>query len=114
VSGQLRSSLLDSGSWKQTNPGGTADCSRSPLSRADDDLQPIRPDGDGGAKDGLNDGGVEVLSLFGGGADVQLPLEVLGDDGAQEAEGLHSVNGGVTQGVCVCVCGGGGRNEGSF
>jgi len=39
-----------------------------------------------------------LLRLLGGGADVQLPLEVLGDDGAQEAVGLHSVNGGVTQG----------------
>ena len=30
-----------------------------------------------------------LLSSFGEGADVQLPLEVLGDDGAQEAEGLR-------------------------
>src|SRR4029434_6545525 len=32
------------------------------------------------------------------GADVQLPLEVLGDDGAQKAEGLRSVDWGITQG----------------
>ncbi len=32
------------------------------------------------------------------GADVQLPLEVLGYDGPKEAEGLCSVNGGVTHG----------------
>src|SRR4029434_5890935 len=32
------------------------------------------------------------------GADVQLPLEVLGDDGAQKAEGLRSVDWGVSQG----------------
>ncbi len=30
--------------------------------------------------------------------DVQLSLEVLGGDGPQEAEGLHSVNWGITQG----------------
>jgi len=30
--------------------------------------------------------------------DVQLPLQVLGDDGAQEAEGLHNVHWGFTQG----------------
>src|SRR4029434_7943687 len=68
------------------------------------------PDGDGGGEDGLNDGGVEVhhhflwqvellqlpqevhplMCFFGEGDDVQLPLEVLGDDGAQKAEGLHS------------------------
>ena len=40
------------------------------------------------------------------GADVQLPHEVLGDDGAQGPEGLHSVDWGVTQGdwvwwVCI-------------
>src|SRR4029434_2086040 len=63
------------------------------------------PDGDGGGEDGFDDAGVEVhhhclwqvellpevhplLSSFGEGADVQLPLEVLGDDGAQKAEGL--------------------------
>src|SRR4029434_7694503 len=64
------------------------------------------PDGDGGGEEGLDDAGVEVhnhglwqvellqlpqkvhplLSSFGEGADVQLPLEVLGDDGAQKAE----------------------------
>ena len=68
--------------------------------------------GDGGGEDGLDDAGVEVhhhclwqvkllqlpqkvhplLSSFGEGADVQPPLEVLGDDGAQEAEGLRSVD----------------------
>ena len=32
-----------------------------------------------------------LLGLFGDGADVQLPLEVLGDGGAQETRGLHSV-----------------------
>ena len=77
------------------------------------------PDGgDGGGEDGLNDGGVEVhhhcpwqveflqlsqevhplLGFLDEGADVQLPLEVLGDDGSQKAEGLHSVNCGVTEG----------------
>jgi len=75
-------------------------------------------DGDGGGENGLNDDGVEVdyhclwqvellwllqgvhplLGLLGDGADVQLPLEVLGDGGAQEMKGLHSVNWGVTQG----------------
>ena len=63
------------------------------------------PDGDGGGEDGLDDGSIEVhhhrlwqvellqlpqkvhplLCFLGDGADVQLPLEVLGDDGAQEA-----------------------------
>ena len=76
------------------------------------------PDGDEGGEDGLNDGGVEVhhhcpwhveflqllqelhplLGFLDEGADVQLPLEVLGDDGSQKAEGLHSVNCGVTEG----------------
>ena len=76
------------------------------------------PDGDGGGENGLNDGGVEVhhhcpwqveflqlrqevhplLGFLDEGADVQLPLEVLGDDGSQKAEGLHSVNCGVTEG----------------
>ena len=76
------------------------------------------PDGDGGGEDGLNDGGVQVhhhcpwqveflqlpqevhplLGFLDEGADVQLPLEVLGDDGSQKAEGLHSVNCGVTEG----------------
>ncbi len=32
-----------------------------------------------------------LLGFFGEGADVQLPLEVLGYDGPQEAEGVHSV-----------------------
>lgn len=87
------------------------------LCRANDTLQsaPVFgsgssvPDGDGGGEDGLNDGGVEVhhhclwqieflqllqeihplLCFFGEGADVQLPLEVLGYDGPQEAEGLQ-------------------------
>ena len=36
--------------------------------------------------------------LFGEGADVQFPLEILGEVGAQEAEGLHSVDWGVAQG----------------
>jgi len=31
-------------------------------------------------------------------ADIQLPLQVLGDDGVQEAEGLHNVHWGFTQG----------------
>ena len=39
-----------------------------------------------------------LLGSFDEGADVELPLEVLGDDGAQEAEGLRSVNWGVSQG----------------
>ena len=39
-----------------------------------------------------------LLSSFGEGADVQLPLEVLGDDGPQEAEGLCSVDWGVSKG----------------
>ena len=38
-----------------------------------------------------------LLGFLGEGADVQLPLEVLGNDGTQEAEGLHRVNWGVTQ-----------------
>ena len=76
------------------------------------------PDGDGGGEDGLYDGGVEVhhhglwqvelfqlpqevhplLCLFGDAADVLPPLEVLADDCAQEAEGLHGDDWGVTQG----------------
>ncbi len=76
------------------------------------------PDGDGAGEDELNDGSVEVhhycfwqielfqlpqevhplLCFFREEADVQVPLEVLGDDGPQEAEGLHSVNWGVTHG----------------
>ena len=96
------------------------------LSRTDDTLQSAFvigsgssvPDGDGGGEDGLDDAGVEVhhhclwqvkllqlpqkvhplLSSFGEGADVQPPLEVLGDDGAQKAEGLRSVDWGVSQG----------------
>ena len=91
------------------------------------------PDGDGGGEDGLDDAGVEVhhhclwqvellqlpqevhplLSSFGEGADVQLPLEVLGDDGAVKAEGLRSVDWGVSQGdgigwgwvLCSCCVG---------
>lgn len=63
-------------------------------------------DGDGTAEDGLIDGGVEghhhclwqvelpqlpqevhpLIGLFCKGPDVQIPLEVLGDDGAQETE----------------------------
>ncbi len=39
-----------------------------------------------------------LLCFFGEGADVQLPLEVLGYDGPQEEEGVHSVYWGVTQG----------------
>ena len=86
------------------------------LGRTDDTLQSAFvigsgssiPDGDAGGEDGLDDAGVEVhhhclwqvellqlpqevhplLSSFGEGADVQLPLEVLGDDGAQEADGF--------------------------
>ena len=74
------------------------------------------PDGDRGCEDGLNDGCVEVhhhclwqveflqlpqevhplLCFLDEGADVQLPLEVLGDGSSQEAERLHSVNCGVT------------------
>ena len=81
------------------------------------------PDGDGGGEDGLYDGGVEVhhhglwqvelfqlpqevhplLCLFGDAADVLLPLEVLADDCAQEAEGLRGVDWGVTQGDGVRV-----------
>ncbi len=38
-----------------------------------------------------------LLGFFDEGADVQLPLEVLGDDGPQEVEGVHSVEWGVTQ-----------------
>ena len=96
------------------------------LSNADDTLQPALvlgsgssvPDGDGGGEDGLNDGCVEVhhhclwqvefiqlpkevhplLCFLCEGADVQFPLEVLGEDSAQEAEGLHSVDWGVIQG----------------
>ena len=96
-----------------------------PLCRADDTLQPALilgcgcgvPDGDGGGEDGLDDGGVEVhhhrlwqveflqlpqeehplLCFFDEGAAVLLPFEVLGDDGAQEAERLHSSDWGVTQ-----------------
>jgi len=39
-----------------------------------------------------------LLRLLDGGADVQLPLEVPGDVGAQEAAGLHSITGGVSRG----------------
>ena len=39
-----------------------------------------------------------LLCLFGDTADVLLPLEVLADDCAQEAEGLCGVDWGVTQG----------------
>jgi len=38
-----------------------------------------------------------LLGLLGDGADVQLPLEVLGDGGAQGTKGLHNVNWGVKQ-----------------
>ena len=75
------------------------------------------PDGDGG-EDGLDDGSVEVhhhclwqvellqlpqeehplLGFLCDGADVQLPFKVLGDDGSQEAAGLHNVDCGATQG----------------
>ena len=96
------------------------------LSSADDTLQPALvlgsgssvPDDAGGGEDRLNDGCVEVyrhclwqvellrlpqevhplLCFLGEGADVQFPLEVLGEDSAQEAEGLHSVDWEVTQG----------------
>ena len=37
-------------------------------------------------------------AFFDEGAVVQVPLQVLSDDGAQEAEGLHSVHWGFTQG----------------
>jgi len=88
------------------------------FSRANDTLQSALvlgsgssvPDGEGGGEDGLNDGCVEVhrhclwqvellylpqevhplLGLFGDGADVQLPLEVLSDGDAQETKGLAS------------------------
>ena len=76
------------------------------------------PNGDGGDDIGLNDRRVEVhhhrlwqveflqlpqevpplLGFFDEGADVKLPLQVLGDDGAQEADGLHNVHWGFTQG----------------
>ena len=39
-----------------------------------------------------------LLGFLCNGADVQLPLKVLGDDGSQEAAGLHNVDWGVTQG----------------
>ena len=39
-----------------------------------------------------------LLGPLGEGADVQLPLEVLADDGSQETEGLYSVDWGATQG----------------
>ena len=38
------------------------------------------------------------MCFLGEGADVQFPLEVLGEDSAQEAKRLHSVDWGVTQG----------------
>lgn len=70
------------------------------------------PDGAGGGEDGLTDDSVDLyyyrlwpaefiqmpqkvnpLLCFGDeGADVQLPLELLGDDGAQGPKGLHSVH----------------------
>ncbi len=83
------------------------------LSRANDTLQSALvpgsgfsvPDGDGGSEDRLDDGGVQVhhhhlwqaeflqllqeahplLDFFDERADVQLPLQILGNDGAQEA-----------------------------
>ena len=39
-----------------------------------------------------------LLGFLDEGADVQLPLEILGNDSSQEAERLHSVNCGVTEG----------------
>lgn len=66
-------------------------------------VAPAYGDGDGKGEGRLDDGGVEVhchprwqvelhlLCILGDGADVQLPLEVLGDNGALEVEGLHSV-----------------------
>lgn len=80
------------------------------------------PDCDGGGEDRLGDGRLEVnhhcvwqvellqlpqeihplLSLFDEVADVQLPLEVLGDDGAQGAAVLHSVWWGVTA-ICMLI-----------
>lgn len=82
------------------------------LGRIDDALQSAlvlgsncsEPDGDGGGEDGLNNGSVELhhyslwqllqevhpLLGFGDeGADVQLPLEVQRDDGAEELNALH-------------------------
>ena len=75
------------------------------------------PDCDGGREGGFDDGGVKVyqhlfrevkllqlpqevhplLDLLSDGADVLLPLEVLADDGSQEAEGLHRGHRGVTE-----------------
>ena len=97
----------------------------APLGSANDTLQttPVLdsggsvPDGDGGGEDGLDDGGVEVhhhrlwqveflqlpqevhplMCFFDQGFDVQIPFEVLGDDGTQEAVGLHRVDWGATQ-----------------
>ncbi len=90
------------------------------LSRVNDMLKPGSSvaDGDGGGEDGLNDGVVDehhhcvwqveflqlpqgvhpLLGFYGEGADVQLPLEVLGDDDSQEAEGLCTVNWGSSMG----------------
>ena len=39
-----------------------------------------------------------LLCFLGEGADAQFPLEVLGEDSAQEVEGLHSVDWGVAHG----------------
>ncbi|MEQ2311490.1 hypothetical protein AMECASPLE_020593 [Ameca splendens] len=96
-----------------------------PLCRANDTLQlsfvpdggSSVPDGDGGGENGLNDGGVEghhyclwqaellqlpqevhsLQSLLGEGDDVQLPLKILSDDGAQESKGVHNSDWRVTQ-----------------
>ncbi|MED6289163.1 hypothetical protein CHARACLAT_033518 [Characodon lateralis] len=90
----------------------------SPLCRANDTLQPALvpdggssvSDGDGGGEDGLNDGRVEVHHhclwqaehlqlqqevpsvpiLLGEGADVQLLIEILSNDGAQEMKGANN------------------------
>ncbi|KAK7898336.1 hypothetical protein WMY93_019189 [Mugilogobius chulae] len=75
------------------------------------------PNGDGGGKDGLNDGRVKLhqhlgrqldilplpekvhplLGLFDQGADGRLPLQVLCDGGPEEADGVHSGDGRVCQ-----------------
>lgn len=112
----------NSGSWRRTGPGGWEPAANHLLSSMHDALQSVfvpvcgagEPHGDGGGEDGLDDGRVELhqhlgrhlefpqllkevhplLGRLDKGADGRLPLEVLGDGGAQETEGVHNGDGG--------------------
>ncbi len=103
-----------------------ADCSLSPSQQSESTMQPALvlssgnsvSDGDGGGEDVLSDGSAEVhrhclwkiellqlpqevhplLGFLGEGANIQFPIRVLGNDCDQEAEGVYSVDWGVTQG----------------